>query len=211
MTIKAVIFDLGGVLVRTEFPEVRRQLEQRLGFEPGTVSRTIWGSKEWEQAQIGTLSYEEYWKSVGSTLGLSTPQEIADFRGEYFSADRVDRELVHLMEALRARYRIGLLSNAPDKLGIWLEDDWGIRHLFDVVVYSADVGMVKPDPRIYQLTLERLAVGPSEAVFVDDYSRNIEAALALGMKAIRFTSTKALKEELKQYVVWDVQDSDSAG
>jgi epoxide hydrolase-like predicted phosphatase len=211
MIIKAVIFDLGGVLVRTEFPEVRRQLEQRLGFEPGTVGRTIWGSKDWEQAQIGVLSYEEYWTSVGATLGLSSPHEIAEFRREYFSADRVDQELVRLIEGLRARYKIGLLSNAPDKLGVWLEDDWGIKHLFDAIVYSADVGMVKPDPRIYQLTLDQLAVEPSEAVFVDDYPRNIEAALALGMKAIRFTSTKALKEDLKQHLVWDMENGGARG
>ncbi len=209
MTIKAVIFDLGGVLVRTEFPEVRRRLELRLGLEPGTVGRAVWGSKEWELAQIGALSYEEHWRSVGATLGLSSPQEIADFRREYFSADRVDQELVRVIEALRSRYRIGLLSNAPDKLGVWLENDWGIKHLFDAIVYSADVGMVKPDPRIYQLTLERLAVEPSEALFVDDYSRNIEAALALGMRAILFTSTKALKEELQQYVGWDRENGRS--
>jgi epoxide hydrolase-like predicted phosphatase len=211
MTIKAVIFDLGGVLVRTEFPEVRRRLELRMGLEPGTVGRAIWGSKEWELAQIGALSYEEYWKSVGAALGLSSPQEIADFRREYFSADRVDQELVRLIKELRSRYKIGLLSNAPDKLGVWLENEWGIKHLFDAIVYSADVGMVKPDPRIYQLTLERLAVEPSEALFVDDYSRNIEAALALGMRAILFTSTKALEEDLKQYLVWDVEDGGSPG
>jgi epoxide hydrolase-like predicted phosphatase len=209
MTIKAVIFDLGGVLVRTEFPEVRRRLELRLGLEPDAVGRAIWGSKEWELAQTGALSYEDYWHSVGAKLGLSSPQEIADFRREYFSADRVDQELVRLIEALRACYKIALLSNAPDKLGVWLENDWGISHLFDAIVYSADVGMVKPDPRIYQLTLKRLAVEPSEALFVDDYSRNVEAAVAVGMKTILFTSTQALKEALKPYVVWGVENGGS--
>jgi epoxide hydrolase-like predicted phosphatase len=206
MAIKAVIFDLGGVLVRTEFPEVRHQLELQLGFQPGTMDRTIWGSKEWELAQIGALTYEEYWNRVGATLGLSTPQEIADFRRQYFSGDRVDQELVGLIEELRPRYKIGLLSNAPDKLDTWLENDWGIVHLFDAIVYSGKVGMVKPDPRIYQLILERLEIQSAEALFVDDYPRNIDAALSLGMAAIRFTSTEALRDDLRQYLVWDAGD-----
>jgi 2-haloacid dehalogenase len=63
--------------------------------------------------------------------------------------------------------------------------------------------MTKPDPRIYHLILEELAVQPAEALFVDDYPRNVEAALALGMKAIRFTGTSALREDLQQHLKWD--------
>lgn len=204
MAIKAVIFDLGGVLVRTEYPEVRHQLELELGFQPDTVDRTIWESKEWELAQIGALSYEEYWERVGATLGLGTPQEIADFRRRYFSGDRVDQGLVSLIEELRPRYKIGLLSNAPDRLEIWLENEWGIKHLFDVIVYSAQAGMAKPDPTMFQLILEQLAVEPFEALFIDDDPRNVEAALALGMEAIRFTSTEATRDDLRRHLTWDM-------
>jgi epoxide hydrolase-like predicted phosphatase len=209
MAIKAVIFDLGGVLVRTEFPEVRHQLELQLGLQPGTMDRAIWGSKEWELAQTGALSYEEYWKRVGATLGLATPQDIRDFRRQYFSGDRVDPELVSLIEALRPRYKIGLLSNAPYRLGTWLENDWGIKHLFDAIVYSAQVGMVKPDERMFRLILDQLAVQPSEALLIDDYPRNVEAALALGLEAIRFTGTEALMKELRQYLVWGTRERDA--
>jgi epoxide hydrolase-like predicted phosphatase len=208
MTIKAVIFDLGGVLVRTEFPEVRQRLEERLGFAPGTLGRTVWGGEDWELAQTGRISYEEYWRRVGASLGFSTEQQIRDFRREYFSGDRVDEELVGLIKELRARYRIGLLSNAPDRLGIWLDEEWGIKDLFDSIVYSAKVGLVKPDPTIFHMSLEELNVAPSEALFIDDYPRNIDAALALGMQAIRFTSTRALKEELRQYVDWGTEDNE---
>jgi epoxide hydrolase-like predicted phosphatase len=208
MAIKAVIFDLGGVLVRTEFPEVRQRLEERLGFGPGTLGRTVWGGKDWELAQIGRISYEEYWKRVGAALGFSTEPEIRDFRREYFSGDRIDEELVSLIKELRPAYKIGLLSNAPDRLGIWLDEEWGIKDLFDSIVYSAKAGLVKPNPSIFHLSLEQLDVAPSEALFIDDYPRNIDAALALGMQAIRFTSTKALKKELRQYVDWSTGDAE---
>jgi epoxide hydrolase-like predicted phosphatase len=209
MSIKAVIFDLGGVLVRTEFPEVRQRLEERLGFARGTLGRTVWGGEDWELAQIGRISYEEYWKRVGAALGFSTEQEIRDFRREYFSGDRIDEELVSLIKELRPAYKIGLLSNAPDRLGIWLDEEWGIKDLFDSIVYSAKVGLVKPNPSIFHLSLEQLDVAPSEALFIDDYPRNIDAALVLGMQAIRFISTKALKEELRQYVDWSTGDTES--
>ena len=208
MVIKAVIFDLGGVLVRTEFPEVRQRLEERLGCAPGTLDRIVWGGETWELAQSGRISYEEYWRRVGDDLGFSTEEEIKDFRREYFSGDRLDQELVSLIEALRPRYKIGLLSNAPDRLDTWLEEEWGIRGLFDSIVYSAKVGLVKPDPSIFHLILEQLDVAPSEALFIDDFPCNIETALALGMQALRFTSTKALKEELRRYVDWDTEDTE---
>jgi epoxide hydrolase-like predicted phosphatase len=206
MDIEAVIFDLGGVLVRTEFPQVRHRLARKLGLDPTTLDRIIWGREDWELAQVGTITYEEYWQRVGAALGLSTPEELSDFRREYFSGDRVDQKLVHLIEGLRSHYKIGLLSNAPDKLEIWLENDWGIRDLFDAIVYSAQVGMAKPDPAMFHLILERLGLSPSETLFIDDYPRNVEAALALGLKAIRFTGTDALLDELRRYLSWSAED-----
>jgi epoxide hydrolase-like predicted phosphatase len=206
MGIEAVIFDLGGVLVRTEFPEVRHELARKLGLEPRALERTVWGGEDWELAQVGTITYEEYWQRVAAALGLSTPKELSEFRRQYFSGDRVDRELVHLIERLRKQYKIGLLSNAPDKLEIWLENDWGIRGLFDAIVYSAQVGVAKPDPAMFHLILDRLGLSPSEALFIDDFPRNVEAALALGMKAIRFTGTDALLDELPRYLSWSAGD-----
>ena len=200
MAIKAVIFDLGGVLLRTTSPEVRSRLAEELGLAPETLDERIWGGPDWELAEVGAISYEEYWGRVGESLGLSTPEEIAAFRQEYFSGDHMDQELLQLIRDLRARYKIGLLSNAPDKLGYWLHQSWDIKRFFDAIVYSAEAGIAKPDPRIYQLILEQLAVQPSEALFVDDDPRNVEAAVALGIQAIRFTSTAALTVDLRQHL-----------
>jgi epoxide hydrolase-like predicted phosphatase len=206
MAIKAVIFDLGGVLLRTTSPEFRSRLEETLRLAPGTLDERIWGGPDWKLAEVGAISYEEYWRRVGASVGLSTPEEIAAFRQEYFSGDHMDQELLDLIRDLRASYKIGLLSNAPDKLGYWLDENWDIKRFFDAVVYSAEVGIAKPDPRIYHLVLEELKVKPSQSLFIDDTPDNVEAAIALGMKAIRFTNTRTLRDELRQYVVWDSEE-----
>jgi epoxide hydrolase-like predicted phosphatase len=201
MPVRAVIFDLGGVLLRTASQRARKQLEHKLGLTPGTLYARIWESEEWDLAQLGDITYEQYWRRVGASLGLHTAREISDFRRQYFSEDRLDQELVDLIGRLRSRYNIGLLSNAPDRLEHWLEDTWQIKHLFDAIVYSAQVGLAKPDPRIFRLILQRLDVLPPRALFIDDALPNVETAVALGMKAIRFTDTRSLKQELRKHLV----------
>jgi putative hydrolase of the HAD superfamily len=79
-----------------------------------------------------------------------------------------------------------------------LEEQYGIHHLFDVVVNSARAGVAKPDPRAYRLVLDGLGVAPGEALFVDDKPRNISAAEALGIPSILFTSAPALERELAE-------------
>lgn len=206
MSIQAVIFDLGGVLLRTSSPEVRARLEEEVGLAPGTLDQHIWGGTDWELAEVGAITYEEYWRRVGSALGLSTPEEISAFRQQYFSGDQIDQELIELLRELRTRYKIGLLSNAPDTLGRWLEENWQVKDVFDAIVYSADVRLVKPDPRIYGLILEQLHVQPSQALFVDDSPENVEAAAALGIMALRFTDTGTLTEDLREYLVWGLEE-----
>jgi epoxide hydrolase-like predicted phosphatase len=207
MPVRAVIFDLGGVLLRTASQRARKELEHKLGLAPGTLYARIWESEEWDLAQLGDITYEQYWRRVGASLGLHTAKEISDFRREYFSGDRLDQGLVDLIRRLQSRYKIGLLSNAPDRLGHWLEDTWQIKHLFHAIVYSAEVGLAKPDPRIFRLILRRLDVLPPHALFIDDALANVETALALGMKAIRFTDTRSLKQELGKHLVWGGEES----
>jgi epoxide hydrolase-like predicted phosphatase len=90
-----------------------------------------------------------------------------------------------------------LLSNAPARLETMLHNEWHIADCFDVIVISALVGMMKPDPAIYRLTLNQLQVAPQEAVFIDDMRENVEAAAALGIHAIQFTTRDGTLKELE--------------
>jgi len=114
--IRAIIFDVGGVLVRTVNPLPRRELEQRLGLSPGEADKAVFGSPLWDEAQLGRISSAEFWADVGQRLGLNA-EELTEFRQAFWAGDRLDEELVALIRHLHdAGYRTALLSNAPTGL-----------------------------------------------------------------------------------------------
>ncbi len=195
--IRAIIFDYGGVLMRTMDLEPRRTLERSLGLEPGEAERVIFESECWDDAQVGRISSDIFWDDVGRRLGLSAEEQAA-FREAFWAGDRLDRELVDLIRRLgEAGYRIGLLSNAPAGLRHYL-DDLGLTEIFDQIVISAEVEMMKPASDIYEHILDRLGVEADEAVFVDDTQQNVEAAREVGIRAIHFVAPAALKAQLKR-------------
>lgn len=199
--IKALIFDVGGVLVRTEDPTPRQQLATGLGLSVRELYAIVFGGDTWTQAQLGRIPNDDHWQAVGRRLNLPWPDQVHAFRTAFFAGDRLDRELLGLILKLKTRYKIALLSNAPDNLHHWIAEAWHIApSIFDEIIVSAEIGIMKPDPRIYHIALDRLAVEPHEAIFVDDFVENVKAAQVLGIVAIHFTSPQALMAELSAWI-----------
>ena len=196
MSKKGVIFDWGGVLMRTVDPSGRRKWEHKLGLPPNAVDRAVHGSRSWRQAQSGIISDEEYWADVSDQLGLDEVQ-LAEFRRDYFGGDQLDEEMVRFIRGLRPAHRTALLSNASPQLTELLEQ-LGVTDAFDVVVISGLVGVQKPDPAIYQIVLERLGLLPEETIFVDDFIENIEAARDLGMDTLHFRAGMEWRGDLER-------------
>ncbi len=183
-TMRGVVFDWGGVLMRTVDASGRRKWERRLGLPLYAVDRVVHGSRSWKQAQSGLITDEAYWADVAAQLGLDEAA-LAEFRHDYFSGDRLDEEMVHFVRGLRPRHKTALLSNASPRLMQTLER-LGVTDAFDVIVVSGLVGVQKPDPAIYRILLKRLALPPDQTLFVDDFIENIKAARALGMHTLHF-------------------------
>lgn len=194
--IKALIFDMGGVLLRTESLEPRQRLAAKLGLSLEELYRLVFESEEDCLVQLGIMPPEVRWQRIGQQFGLSD-EEMAAFRREMFAGDVLDLELVNYIRSKRRHYKTALLSNAPARLETMLHNEWHIADCFDVIVISALVGMMKPDPAIYRLTLNQLQVAPQEAVFIDDMRENVEAAAALGIHAIQFTTRDVTLKELE--------------
>ncbi len=195
--IKSIIFDVGGVLVRTHDQSGRRKWEARLGLKPGGAAQLVFDSDLGRKAQLGQVSLQEVWTWVGAHLGLS-PDELTAFRRDFWAGDQVDHELADYVRRLHARYRTGILSNSWARNGRAMAEKFGFADCFDVFVTSAEVGVMKPDPRIYHVTLRRLEVLPSEAVFVDDFIENVRAARRLGIQAVHFTDPALARRQLQE-------------
>jgi epoxide hydrolase-like predicted phosphatase len=196
MTIRAVYFDLGGVIVRTEYQAPRQHLAERLGMEYEALSKLVFESETSRQASIGQLSEEEHWAAVMRRLHLPESETQA-IRDEFFAGDITDLHLLDFMRGLRRKCKVGLISNAWSGLRPWIVSK-KFEDAFDAMIISAEIGVMKPDARIYQIALEKLGVKPSESVFLDDFPKNVEGAIAVGMQAIHFTQPEQELKELKQ-------------
>jgi len=196
MSIKAVFFDLGGVIVRTEYQSPRQHLAERLSMEYDDLIRLVFDSPTAQQATVGEVTSAEHWATVMKRLKRPT-SETQTIRDEFFAGDVVDRELLKFVHSLRPRYKTGLISNAFDDLRPFIVRE-KFDDAFDHMIISAEVRAAKPGAKIYNIALEQLQVQAEEAVFVDDFIENIVACEKLGIKGIHFKSPESALQQLKQ-------------
>jgi putative hydrolase of the HAD superfamily len=192
VTIEAVVFDLGGVYTDSPFEALRAAGEAKgASFEDALA--VVFGSYDddtdhpWHRAERGELDLEATRAEIRA-LGVERGIEIDLFDMlAYMSSDGGLREVVvERTRSLRVSgLRTGLLTNNIAEFRAYWRPMLPLDELFDVVVDSSEVGMRKPDPRIFELVLEQLGgIDPTRAVFLDDYAGNVEAARRLGMHGI---------------------------
>ena len=196
--IRAVYFDAGGVLVRTEDPTQRRKWEQRLGLPVKKLAEIVFENPVSGLATVGRATTDDVWAEVGRELNLA-PDALAQLRADFFRGDAFDVDLLAFIRSLRPRVKTGIISNAwPDAL------DVNFRVLnattFDALIFSAAEGVMKPGAEIYRRALARLGVAAAEAVFVDDVQANVDAARALGMQGVLFTGPAQARRDVLRLV-----------
>jgi putative hydrolase of the HAD superfamily len=193
--IKAVLFDFGLVISAPRPPGRFREYESELGIAEGTINQIMFDSKAWQEALVGRLSMQAFWYAIGPSLNLTTRARIDDFRRRYYGDEFADPSVLSLIRRLQGKTRLAVLSNHPPGLDQWLEG-WQIRHFFEVVIASGDVGCAKPDPEIYYISLDRLGLRPHETVFIDDTPGHVTAAQAVGIHGIVFVGAPQLERDL---------------
>lgn len=182
-------------MLRTTDFSPRERLAARLGMSRYELEELIFGGESGERAQRGEITIQEHWENLRRQLNYS-PQEFAALLEEFFAHDEIDSILIETIQKLHRTYKTALLSNAWDDLRRTLHERWNIDGLFDELIISAEVKMVKPDPRIFHLMVERLGIAPDEAVFIDDIAENVQAAKKEGLHAIRYRDTQQALDEL---------------
>lgn len=199
MNIRAVFFDFGGVIQRTEFQAPRQQLAQRFGMEYEDLDKLVFGggpNSTAAKATVGEIDVKEHWKAVAKKLKISD-KEISSVEADFFAGDVVDRSLIQFLQSLRPGFKTGLISNAWSDMREYLVRQ-KLDEVFDHLIISAEIGAAKPDARIYHFALEQAKVKANEAVFVDDVPANIEACEQIGMRGILFRDSQGVIRQLNE-------------
>jgi epoxide hydrolase-like predicted phosphatase len=195
MPIRAVVFDIGGVLEvnpRTGWPT---RWARRLGFPPDVFDERL--DAIWAPGATGEATLEQIEVRTAEAFGLSEvalAELMEDAWGEYVGT--LNQELTDWFAGLRPRYRTGILSNSFVGAREREQALYGFEDLCDVLVYSHEVGSMKPDARMYHAVCEQLGVDPAEAILLDDLPANVEGARAIGMRAITYVDTAQAITEL---------------
>ena len=185
MQIKAVVFDIGGVLETIDGRDWLESWRQRLGLDPRTFEAALDQVDPDGLIEIGRISEAGWRQRYGEVLGLSASQLdafVADMWRWY--CGRLNEELMEFARSLRPTYVTAILSNSADGARREEQARYDFAAVFDPIVYSHEVGLAKPDPRIYRLTCEIIGVEPAEAILLDDLPANIDGARAVGMSAV---------------------------
>lgn len=196
MAIRAVFFDFGGVIMRTEYQAPRQHLAERFNMDYDDIDRIVFGSASARRASVGEITEETHWTEVLKRLKRPA-SEIKTFSDEFFGGDVIDRQLVEAIGSMRGKFHTGLISNAWSGLRPFLTKE-KIMDVFDTVIISAEVGQIKPSAKIYEVALKQAKVRANEAVFVDDVSENIAGCENVGMKGIIFKNLEKTLDELNR-------------
>jgi len=195
--IRAVVLDIGSVLEIIDDAVFPAPFEQRHGLPTGAVHRA---SSFPGNAGIGELSEAQvraHWRDQLRLSDAQADELMADYWRWYVGT--LDQELFDWFAAQRPARKTGIVSNSGPGARE-AERHWGFEAITDDIVYSHEVGLQKPDPRIFALAAERLGVRPEEIVFLDDVEGHVEAARAVGYRGVVHRSTPASIAEIEALI-----------
>jgi HAD superfamily hydrolase (TIGR01509 family) len=180
--VDAVLFDFDGVVRR--FPRDAEWHDQvaAVAFDPGLL----------DQAVTGKITDEEWRAEVLRRLGRNAAAAVEAWSASY---GEVNDAVLELVREVRARTRVGLLTNGTTRLGADLEQ-LGIADEFDVIFNSCELGVAKPDLAVYKIVCAQLGLDPTSVFFVDDSPGHVDAARDAGLRAVLFVDAVLLRDEL---------------
>jgi len=187
--VKAVIFDFFGVICLDLYWTWLKL------HAPDLESKRSYFQELSNQLDLGKVTREEFARTLSDKTGVAEENILEQMNQGIL----IDPELVELIRELKKSYKLGLLSNSNAN---WLREilkNYKLDQLFDSVVISQDVGFIKPQREIFEITLKDLEVPAEESVFVDDRESNTSAAEKIGFKTIVYNGVADLKDKLAKY------------
>ena len=196
-TLRAIVFDIGRVLIRIDVQRAMIGLAAGLSLSPEETWGAIENDPRWADWQEGRMTPRDWHlhlsRRLGSTLSFEQFTEVWNR-----VLDPQPMQEVSLFEKLSKTYRLALLSNTDPIHVAHMEASYDFFRFFPVRIYSCTVGASKPSPIVYLEALRSSKVQSSDAVYIDDISAYVEAARSLGMAGIHYQSREGLLEGLRE-------------
>lgn len=197
MALRAAIFDYGMVLTAPPDPQAFAHLLRITGLDAPRLNELYWADRH--MYDEGKLTGREFWQKLALDAGLAlTPDqidELNDWDARMWTTE--NPAMLTWQHRLKERgLKTAILSNMGDNVHERIVREFAWLSRFDVLVWSYQLKLAKPDAAIYRHVLRELEIEPGEALFIDDKIANVEAALALGMKAHLFATSERLREDL---------------
>jgi putative hydrolase of the HAD superfamily len=193
MALRALLLDLGNVLVFHDNQRLALELAKAFGTTPRAMAERLDGGL-WDRVNRGLLPGDSLRQELVARLGHQVSPEA--FRALWCCHFTLNHPMVAQVERLVGRFRLVLLSNTHDLHVAFLRPSLPVLERFDGLVLSCEVGAVKPEPAIFARALAVAGVAPGEAAFFDDVPAYAEAATALGIQGRVFTTAAAFEGQL---------------
>ena len=194
--IRALLFDLGNVLVGLDFDRAYRAAAKQGPYSPDEIRARLRDARIADPFERGEMSSQEFYRRCIDLLGLELSfDRFSELWGDMFVKEPLlDDELV---ESLAGQYRLVVVSNTNELHMRFIEREYRILRHFKHFVLSHEVGAMKPNRRFYEQALETAKAPPEQCVFIDDRRENILGAEAMGIPSIRFEGQDCLIAALK--------------
>lgn len=196
MAIKAIVFDIGGVLEITPNLGIDEQWEKKLSLKSGELYERL--REVWKGGSVGTISLQQVHEDIGRLMKWEETQVnpyMDDVWKEYLGTLNV--ELADYFRSLRPKYKTAIISNSFVGAREKEAEHYQFDTLCDFIIYSHEVGLSKPDPRIFTLACERLGFQPNEIIFVDDHADVYASAVEMGMHCFEFKDNAQIIAEIE--------------
>jgi epoxide hydrolase-like predicted phosphatase len=190
MTIRAVVFDLGGVLETNIDTDTHAKWEKRLNLKPGELRERYFSTSWLIDATFGKFTEEEMLRKLGEIYSMN-PAQVDEFMQDFWDryCGQLNSELATYFKSLRPRYQTAILSNGVPGARTIEQGRFHFAEMTDLIIYSCEEKTAKPERRIFEITCERLGRKPEEIIFLDDVKTNVAAAREFGIHAVLFQDT----------------------
>lgn len=194
--IETIIFDLGRVIIDFDHHLATQRLSKISDFDEARLFDLIFTSDLERSLDRGEISPEEFHKKIGQEVKIDFEEFKAIWNEIFFPPEE---EMVTLLGNLKGRYRLYLLSNTNLLHFEYVRDKYEILGIFEEYILSYQLGVRKPDEKIFLEALRRSGSPPQRCIYIDDIKEFVQAATKIGMKGIHFEDVKKLRRKLQEY------------